>query len=61
MLREEGERLLLAMDLELNEEHTGRPVSVLAALGIEPRPASVVRTALRLGEPQLAGAGEGRA
>ena len=61
VLREDGERLLLAMDLELNEERTGRPASVLAALGIEARPMSVVRTALRLGEPALAAAAEGRA
>ena len=58
VLREEGERLLLAMDLELNEERTGRPASVLAALGIEVRPMSVVRTVLRLGEPALAAATE---
>ena len=57
-LREEGERLVLAMDLELNEQRTGRPVSVLAALGVEARPASVVRTALRFGERELASAGE---
>ena len=60
-LHEEDERLLLAMDLELNEESTGRPASVLAALRIEARPTSVVRTALRLGEPALAAAAEGRA
>ena len=61
VLHEEDERLLLAMDLELNEESTGRPASVLAALRIEARPMSVVRTALRLGEPALAAAAEGRA
>lgn len=60
-LHEEAGRVVLAMDLELNEQHTGRPVSVLAALGIEARPARVARTALRLAEPLLAGAGEGRA
>ena len=49
-VREEGERVVLAMDLELNEQRTGRPTSLLAALAIEARPASVVRTALRLGE-----------
>ena len=42
--------MVLAMDLELNEQRTGRPTSLLAALAIEARPASVVRTALRLGE-----------
>ena len=60
-LRDEGQRLVLAMDLELNEQSTGRPASVLAALEVEARPASVVRTALRLGEPALAGAEQGRA
>ena len=59
-LREEGERLVLAMDLELNEQRTGRPASVLAALEVESRPASIVRTGLRLGERALANAGEGR-
>ena len=59
-LHEEGERPVLAMDLELNEQNTGRPASVLAALSIEARPASVVRTALRLAEPLLASAGEVR-
>ena len=50
-MREDGERVVLTMDLELNEERTGRPASVLAALGVEARPASVVRTGLRLTEP----------
>ncbi len=58
-LHDDGDRLLLAMDLELNEERTGRPASVLAALGIEERPASIVRTALRLGEREAVGAGGG--
>ena len=60
-VREQGDRVVLAMDLELNEERTGRPTSLLAALEIEARPASVVRTALRIGEVVAATpSGEGR-
>ena len=57
-VREEDERVVLEMDLELNEERTGRPAAVIAALGVGARPASVVRTALRLGDPAPALGGE---
>jgi radical SAM-linked protein len=44
----------IEMHLELTQERTGRPVSVLAALGVEARPASVVRTALEVEYPRVA-------
>ena len=47
-LSECEQQVMLDMDLELNEERTGRPSSILAALKVQAQPKSVVRTRLEL-------------
>ena len=42
------------MDLDLTPERTGRPASVLAALGITAEPLEVARERIVIDEPQLA-------
>ena len=49
-----GDGVLLEMHLALEEGRTGRPASVLAALGVEARPSSTVRTFVEVERPQLA-------
>ncbi|MEE8337637.1 MAG: TIGR03936 family radical SAM-associated protein [Dehalococcoidia bacterium] len=53
-LREEGDRVTLAMHLALEDGKTGRPASVLAALDVEAEPLEVVRTSLDVERPRLA-------
>jgi radical SAM-linked protein len=48
------EAVVIDMHLELSQERTGRPASVLAALGIDAKPASLVRTALDVQYPRVA-------
>lgn len=50
-VREEGGRVVLALDLEAREGLTGRPLAVLEAMGVRAVPAVRRRTGLRLGEP----------
>ena len=54
--RREGDRdaLVLEMHLALEEAKTGRPASVLAALGVEASPLEIVRTAVEVERPQVA-------
>ena len=49
-----GEEVVLEMHLALAEAKTGRPASVLAALGVEARPLEVVRTTVEVERPQVA-------
>jgi radical SAM-linked protein len=53
-VRDEGERVVLALDLEAREGLTGRPLSVLEALGERAAPCERRRTGLRLGAPEPA-------
>ena len=50
-VREQRGRVVVAMDLGLNERATRRPLAVLAALGVTVLPLAVVRLALVLVEP----------
>ncbi len=53
-VREEGDRVVLALDLEAREGRTGRAQSVLDALGERALPRERRRTGLRLDEPEEA-------
>ena len=53
-VREEGDHVVLALDLELREGLTGRALSVLDALGERATPRERRRTGLRLDEPEEA-------
>ena len=51
---EDGDQIVLAMHLALEDGKTGRPASLLAALGVEAEPLEVVRTSLVVERPQVA-------
>ena len=51
-VREEGDDVVLALDLEAREGLNGRPLSVLDALGERATPRERRRTGLRLDEPE---------
>ncbi|MSQ36624.1 MAG: DUF2344 domain-containing protein [Dehalococcoidia bacterium] len=53
-VRERGETLVLEMHLSLEEGRTGRPVSVLAALGVTAEPARIARTAVEVERTRVA-------
>jgi len=55
-VREEGDDVVLALDLEARDGLNGRPLSVLDALGEGATPRRRRRTGLRLGEPAEAAA-----
>jgi hypothetical protein len=42
------------MSLVLEQERAGRPASILAALGVEVQPLTLVRTDIEVARPQLA-------
>ena len=48
------DRTVIEMHLALEQERTGRPLSVLAALEIDAEPIEVARTSLEIDRPQLA-------
>jgi len=50
----EGARTVVEMHLALEDGRTGRPASVLAALGVEAEPLEVVRTSIEVEQPQRA-------
>ena len=50
----QGARTLIEMHLALEDGRTGRPASVLAALGVEAEPLEVVRTSIEVERPQAA-------
>ncbi|MEE8338111.1 MAG: TIGR03936 family radical SAM-associated protein [Dehalococcoidia bacterium] len=54
VVSEDGDRIVLAMHLALEDGKTGRPASLLAALGVEAEPIEVVRTSLVVERPQVA-------
>lgn len=49
-----GDATCLAMQLVLTHDRTMRPASLLAALGIDASPASIIRTAIEVDHPRLA-------
>jgi radical SAM-linked protein len=53
-VREEPERVTLHARLALSQERSGRPASVLAALGIEASPVEVVRDEIEVEQPRVA-------
>ena len=54
VVRERDERVVLEMQLALEDRNTGSPASVLAALGVEPEPLKTVRTSVDFERPQVA-------
>ena len=53
-LHERGDQAVLEMQLTQEEARTGRPTSVLAALGVDATPLEIVRTAIEADRPQVA-------
>ncbi len=51
---EQGGQIVIEMHLALEDGRTGRPASVLAALGVEAAPLEIVRTSLEVEHPQIA-------
>ncbi len=50
----DAEQPVVTMHLTLEDGRTGRPASVLAALGVEAQPLDVARTAVEIEQPQVA-------
>ena len=50
----DAEQPVVTMHLALEEGRTGRPASVLAALGVEAQPVEVARVAVEIEQPQVA-------
>ena len=54
VVREWDGWVVLEMQLALEEGKTGRPASVLAALGVEPEPLKTVQSSVDFERPQVA-------